>query len=67
MSRVDLGHITLNARIDGPESAPWIVLSNSLGANLSMWDGQIDTLTRKFRVLRYDVRVPHRQICTQRI
>ena len=56
MSRVDLGSITLNACIDGPEDAPWIVLSNSLGANLSMWDAQIDTLTRKFRVLRYDVR-----------
>ena len=56
MSRVDLGFITLNAYIDGPEGAPWIVLSNSLGANLSMWDGQIETLAAKFRVLRYDVR-----------
>jgi len=46
----------LHIRVDGPEGAPWIVLSNSLGANLTMWDGQVDLLTRKYRVLRYDTR-----------
>ena len=55
MTRVSLpdGN-SLNTCVDGPEGAPWIVLSNSLGANLKMWDGQIDLLTRKYRVLRYD-------------
>jgi 3-oxoadipate enol-lactonase len=48
--------VTLNTAIDGPEDGPWIVLSNSLGANLSMWDPQIPFLTRKYRVLRYDQR-----------
>lgn len=46
----------LHIRVDGPEGAPWIVLSNSLGANLTMWDGQMDLLTRRYRVLRYDTR-----------
>lgn len=56
MSRVDLGAVTLNTKLDGAEGAPFIVLSNSLGADLSMWDAQIETLTRKYRVLRYDTR-----------
>ena len=46
----------LNTRIDGPEGAPWIILSNSLGADLTMWDDQIGLLTQKYRVLRYDQR-----------
>ncbi|MEM9344080.1 MAG: 3-oxoadipate enol-lactonase [Pseudomonadota bacterium] len=48
--------LTFHTKIDGPDDAPWIVLSNSLGSNLSMWDGQIPLLTRKYRVLRYDHR-----------
>lgn len=57
MARVTLPNgISLNTQIDGAEGAPWIILSNSLGADLRMWDGQIDLLTRKYRVLRYDQR-----------
>ena len=56
MSRVDLGGFRLNTQVDGPEGAPWIVLSNSLGTNLSMWDAQVPLLTRKYRLLRYDKR-----------
>ncbi|OAN80866.1 3-oxoadipate enol-lactonase [Jannaschia sp. EhC01] len=55
MSRVDLGGRVLNTRVDG-EGDQWIILSNSLGADLSMWDDQIDVLTSKYRVLRYDTR-----------
>jgi 3-oxoadipate enol-lactonase len=46
----------LNVRIEGPDSAPWLVLSNSLGSTLAMWDTQMPWLTRHFRVLRYDTR-----------
>ncbi|PQO22081.1 3-oxoadipate enol-lactonase [Rhodobacteraceae bacterium WD3A24] len=57
MPRTDLPNgVTLNIQVDGPEGAPWVLLSNSLGADLTMWDGQIDLLTRKYRVLRYDQR-----------
>lgn len=48
--------VRLHTRIDGIEGRPWIVLSNSLGSDLRMWEGQIDLLTRKYRVLRYDQR-----------
>ncbi len=54
--RIDLGGYALNCAIDGPDGADWLVLSNSLGANLSMWDDQIPLLTRRYRVLRYDTR-----------
>ena len=53
---VDLGGYALNTEIDGPENAPWMILSNSLGATLAMWQPQMDLLTARYRVLRYDTR-----------
>ena len=46
----------INYRIDGSQNTDWIILSNSLGANLNMWSDQIPLLSSKFRVLRYDTR-----------
>lgn len=43
-------------RFDGPEDAPVLLLSNSLGANLRMWTPQLAALTQSRRVLRYDNR-----------
>jgi 3-oxoadipate enol-lactonase len=40
----------------GAESAPVLVFSNSLGTTHRMWDSQVTTFTRHFRVLRYDTR-----------
>jgi 3-oxoadipate enol-lactonase len=48
--------ISINFEIDGPEGAPWLVLSNSLLTNLSMWDDQVAALKSSFRILRYDQR-----------
>jgi 3-oxoadipate enol-lactonase len=48
--------ITFNTRVDGPESAPWLLLSNSLATNVSMWDPQVAALAGAFRILRYDQR-----------
>jgi 3-oxoadipate enol-lactonase len=39
----------------GPE-APWLVLSNSLGASMMMWDPQLEWLGRRYRVASYDTR-----------
>jgi 3-oxoadipate enol-lactonase len=41
---------------DGPENAPVVLLSNSLGTTHRLWDAQLDAFTRHFRVLRYDGR-----------
>src|SRR5438477_12315109 len=48
--------ISINFEIDGPEGAPWLVFSNSLLTNLSMWDDQVAELKQSFRILRYDQR-----------
>ncbi len=46
--------MTIHYQLDGRADAPVIVLSNSLGTTLSMWDGQMEALLAHFRVLRYD-------------
>jgi 3-oxoadipate enol-lactonase len=46
----------IHYRSDGGETAPVVVLSNSLGTNLGMWDAQVPALAAHFRVLRYDTR-----------
>jgi 3-oxoadipate enol-lactonase len=43
-------------RIDGAADAPVVMLSHSLGASHAMWDAQIDVLTPRYRVVRYDLR-----------
>lgn len=56
MAIVQVNGVSFNVRIDGQESNPWLILSNSLGSTLAMWDHQIDLLTTTWRVLRYDTR-----------
>jgi 3-oxoadipate enol-lactonase len=46
----------LNYQLDGPQGAPVLVLSNSLGTNLRMWDTQMPAFSEHFQVLRYDTR-----------
>ena len=41
-------------RLHGPEDAPVLVLSNSLGTTQELWDLQLPELTQRFRVLTYD-------------
>ena len=47
---------TLNAHIEGPNDAPWLILSHGVATNLSMWDGAASALNQHYRVLRYDTR-----------
>src|SRR5262245_2688092 len=54
--RVKANGITFNCRIDGKRCAPWLVCSNSLATNLSMWDDQAAALADRFQTLRYDQR-----------
>src|SRR3954453_22292750 len=54
--QVKANGISINCQIDGPEGAPWVILSNPLLTNLSMWDDQAAALKDSFRVLRYDQR-----------
>jgi 3-oxoadipate enol-lactonase len=54
--KIKANGIAINYQVDGPDGAPWLVLSNSLATNLAMWDEQARELGRAFRVLRYDQR-----------
>ncbi len=56
MSLIYLPHIRLNARIEGPVGAPALVFAHALGTDLSIWDGVLAQLPRRFRVLAYDQR-----------
>jgi len=46
----------IHVEVEGPASAPVLMLSNSLGTNLHMWDDQMPDWTKHFLVVRYDRR-----------
>ncbi|MCI3945918.1 3-oxoadipate enol-lactonase [Pseudomonas syringae] len=56
MPTVTLQDGELHYQLEGQSSLPVLVLSNSLGTHLGMWDAQIPALTEQFQVLRYDTR-----------
>jgi 3-oxoadipate enol-lactonase len=56
MPFANAGGVRLHYRIDGDAAAPPLVLSNSLGASLEMWEPQMAELSARFRVVRYDTR-----------
>lgn len=56
MAFVRAGDITIHYVLEGPENAPVVMLSNSLGTSLAVWDAQAAALRGKYRVLRYDTR-----------
>ncbi|MFL5869675.1 MAG: 3-oxoadipate enol-lactonase [Solirubrobacterales bacterium] len=48
--------VELHHTLEGPEDAPVVVFSNSLGTRGEMWDVQAAALSDRLRVLRYDTR-----------
>ena len=46
----------INYRLEGPSGAPVVTLTHPLGVTLALWDAHVAALTKRFRVLRYDVR-----------
>ncbi len=42
--------------LTGPEDAPLVVFSNSLGANTAMWDDVVPIVAGRYRCLTYDTR-----------
>lgn len=47
---------TFRVCVDGDAAAPPLILSNSLGTTLEMWDPQVEALSRQYRLIRYDTR-----------
>ena len=54
--KVKANGIQINYRIDGPDGAPWVTMSNSLATTHRMWDAQMEAFMKQYRVLRYDKR-----------
>ena len=48
--------VAVSYTVHGPEDAPVVVLSNSLGATRAMWDPQVPALAERYRVVGYDTR-----------
>ena len=48
--------VEVHFELEGPETAPPVLLSNSLGTALNMWEEQLGDLSRHFRVVLYDQR-----------
>ena len=46
----------IHVEVEGPDNKPVLMLSNSLGTDLHMWDPQVAGLTQHFRLVRYDRR-----------
>jgi 3-oxoadipate enol-lactonase len=51
VTTVDVHHV-----VEGPDDAPALVLLNSLGSTLAMWEPNMDALAAQFRVVRCDLR-----------
>jgi len=56
MPTINADGCPIHVEVEGPENAPVLMLSNSLGADLHMWDAQVPGLIRHFRLVRYDRR-----------
>jgi 3-oxoadipate enol-lactonase len=56
MPVIDADGTPIHVLVEGKADAPVLMLSNSLGTNLHMWDEQAKSLSKNFRVLRYDQR-----------
>ena len=56
MPVIDADGCPIHVEVEGPERAPVLMLSNSLGTTLHMWDGQVEPFTQHFRLVRYDRR-----------
>ena len=56
MPMIDADGCSIYVEVEGSDSAPVVMLSNSLGTDLHMWDDQMGEWSKHFRVVRYDRR-----------
>ena len=54
--RINANDLHVNCLVSGPEGAPVVVLSHSLGSSGVMWEHQVPALVERYRVVRYDTR-----------
>lgn len=56
LTSTELNGVTVGHAVDGPETAPALLLINSLGTDHRMWARQVDVFAERYRVIRYDSR-----------
>jgi 3-oxoadipate enol-lactonase len=56
MDLVRINGVLLHYRLAGPAGAPVLALANSLGTDARIWDGVIEHLSSRYRILSYDKR-----------
>ena len=56
MPSITVKDVDLFYELSGPEGAPVVAFSNSIGTTLEMWDAQAEALSAHYRCLRYDTR-----------
>jgi 3-oxoadipate enol-lactonase len=56
MPQAELEDVRLHFEVEGDPDLPLLVLSNSLGSDLSLWNNVLPALGSRFRLLRYDTR-----------
>ncbi|SON53836.1 3-oxoadipate enol-lactonase 1 [Hartmannibacter diazotrophicus] len=56
MPFASVNDLILHHRIDGPQDGPVVVLANSLGCDLRIWDEVAGVLSGRYRVVCYDKR-----------
>ncbi|MFN0178242.1 MAG: 3-oxoadipate enol-lactonase [Gemmatimonadales bacterium] len=56
MAEARSGGVRLRYTVDGPADGLPLLLSNSLGSTLEMWDPVLPAFSERFRVIRYDQR-----------
>lgn len=54
--KIKANGITLECDVAGPEGAPWVTLSHSLGCDRTMWRNEVAAFADGYRVLAYDTR-----------
>lgn len=53
---LDTARGAFRVSVDGNAEAPALILSNSLGTTLEMWDPQVEAFSKHHRLIRYDSR-----------
>ena len=56
MPQIQADGCSIHVEVQGRDDAPVLMLSNSLGTTLRMWDDQVQPFTDAFRLVRYDRR-----------
>ncbi len=65
MPRIESGKVILHYLVSGKADGPPLVLANSLGSSMRMWERVLPAFEERFRVVRFDMRghgesgVPH--------